>query len=80
MEPDQVPTLQPHQQRVVAEHDELRTRLDKLQAFIGGPRLAEVSLDEWGDLLEQAEAMGHYLAVLARRIARWDTAAPNTGA
>jgi hypothetical protein len=64
--------LQPHQERVVAESNELRGRLMKLAAFIDCNE-AFKALD-WDDrelLRDQREVMGEYLSILERRIARF---------
>lgn len=62
------PRLQPHQQRVVEERDELETRRTKLAAFINGAVFATVSPDERGRLEKQFHFMTQLSAVLADRI------------
>jgi hypothetical protein len=63
-------TLQPHQQRVVAEQQELAERIEKLTAFIAAPRFPEiVPRAEQERLRRQRAAMEAYDAVLLERIA-----------
>lgn len=63
--------LQPHEQRVIAEHAELVSRMKKLTAFRLGAR-AETLPEVERDLLQQQEdAMARYAAVLSKRIARF---------
>jgi hypothetical protein len=64
-------TLQPHQQRVIAERGELAERLDKLNAFIGGELWLKLPEDERDLLVEQRGYMTAYLGVLQRRSARF---------
>ena len=63
-----------HQQRVVDERDELAGRLERLSAFIHGPRFADVPDMEQRLLVAQRVHMRHYLDVLERRIAAWGAA------
>ncbi len=58
--------LQPHQQRVVAERDELNEKLSKLGAFLDGPQVVEPA--EFRRLQLQRTIMSAYLAVLDERI------------
>lgn len=60
--------LAPHQQRVVAERDELADRLAKLLAFFQSPIFAGLSAAEQTRLRSQARFMDGYLAVLGERI------------
>jgi hypothetical protein len=64
--------MQPHQERVVAESNELRERLTKLTAFISGNE-AFNKLDATDQVLlrEQRDVMGEYLDILGHRIARF---------
>lgn len=61
----------PHQYRVIAERDELATRLTALQAFIKSDRFSSVEIAEQGRLLRQELIMVDLLAVLNERIAAW---------
>ncbi len=64
--------LQPHQQRVVAERDELNDRLAKLAVFLDNEETpARVGLDEFGRLSIQKHVMAAYLAILNERIANF---------
>ena len=61
--------LQPHQQRVVAERDELKDRLVKLDDFIEkSPVFQNVDPCEQGRLRLQRSSMSSYLMVLEERI------------
>lgn len=63
--------LDPHQQRVVAEAEELGTKLSALKAFIGSPRLQDVREPERTLLQEQAVHMEAYWDTLQKRIISW---------
>jgi hypothetical protein len=67
-----VTTLQPHQQRMLDERQELAERVEKLDAFHRSPAFKELSIDERCDMREQYIYMLNYLFVLNRRIARWN--------
>jgi len=60
--------LAPHQQRVVAERDELADRLAKLMAFFGTPMFAGLDAAERIRMRTQAHHMGGYLSILGDRI------------
>ncbi len=64
--------MQPHQERAVAESNELRERLTKLTAFISAND-AFKTLDaiDQGLLRRQRDCMMDYLDVLGDRIARF---------
>lgn len=62
-------TLQPHQQRVVAEKADLSERLAKLLGFFQTPVFAALSEAERSRLRNQARFMDGYAAVLEERIA-----------
>lgn len=65
-------TLQPHQQRVVAEHAELAARLGKLTAFMKhdfGDKFMSLPLEEQDLLQRQHAAMQAYSDILVERIA-----------
>jgi hypothetical protein len=70
--------MQPHQQRVVGEHTELRERLAKLDVFIAGPLFRGLPEDDRTLLLEQRHHMSNYALVLSVRIQRFHAAAPAT--
>ena len=57
-----------YQLRVVAERDELRDRLERLETFIQGPKFPEVNVEEQHRLQTQADAMQLYLNILIDRI------------
>lgn len=60
--------MQPHQQRVVDEKDELAEKLTKLNSFIGGTIYDSLSVDERNRLCRQAAVMKDYLDILNDRI------------
>lgn len=60
--------MQPHQQRVVDEKNELSDRLSKLYAFFQGPIFPTLSEAERSRLRNQARFMDGYAAVLEERI------------
>ena len=62
-------SLQPHQERVVAEKTELSDKLSKLLAFFQSPIFSTLSEAEQSRLRNQARFMDGYSAVLAERIA-----------
>lgn len=61
-------TLQPHEQRVVEEKEQLKERLDKLMDFLqkGQPKLIDDK--NWALLQEQCDAMNWYYTILISRI------------
>lgn len=64
--------LQPHQQRVVDEHKELKERHSKLWDFImENPIYLTLPDEEKADLKIQLDAMATYVDVLQRRINRF---------
>lgn len=60
--------MQPYQQRVVEEKEQLNERIDKLYAFTASPNFRLVPEDERARLLRQLRAMGAYSAILHERI------------
>lgn len=64
-------TLQPHQQRVVTERDDLDWELGNLLAFFKTPTFAQLIGAERALLKEQAEVMAEYSRILSIRIARF---------
>lgn len=71
--PTDMTTLQPHQQRVVAERDELVDRLNRLAAFMQSPAFDGVDIAEQSRLQQQRHIMGQLAAVLNARIAAFAT-------
>ena len=65
--------LEPHQQRVVDEKAELDERLAKLDTFTHTAAFERLDGDERSRLLEQANLMTRYSAVLRERIAAFNT-------
>ena len=63
--------LQPYQQRVVQERDELQEKVGKLAEFVRSPGFADVATNDRTLLLEQYQAMTEYVIILSRRIARF---------
>jgi GTP cyclohydrolase III len=68
MPPDTQP---PHIQRMVAERDELLSRIAALALFIdGNPVFDTLPEAEQNDMADQLHHMRRYSAVLMRRVAR----------
>lgn len=67
-----MPTLQPHQQRVVVEKAELDLKLNALNEFTGTETFQDLPSEDRWLLDQQYQAMSAYSAVLARRIARFE--------
>jgi hypothetical protein len=64
--------MQPHQERVVAESNELRERVTKLTAFISGNEtFGKLDAKDQSLLRQQRDIMTEYLDVLGERIARF---------
>lgn len=65
--------MEPHQQRVVTERDELNEKLAKLTTFITGPSPIYVGLPDAEKLRlsRQLTYMTEYSNVLDERIADW---------
>jgi hypothetical protein len=61
--------MQPHEERVVAEKDELDEKIQKLVAFMGGTIFASLSDDERSRLSIQLQHMNGYSEILGQRIA-----------
>jgi hypothetical protein len=64
--------MQPHEERVVAERDQLQERLEKLQAFILTDKMSTLAADEQELLFRQCGHMQQYFNLLNRRIARFN--------
>jgi hypothetical protein len=60
--------MAPHQQRVVAEREELIHKLDKLTEFLKGDLFRTLPTDEQERLTRQHGIMAQYANVLAERI------------
>lgn len=60
--------MQPHQQRVVDEAEQLDERIDKLCSFIGQPPFKLVPEDERDRMYRQLDAMRLYSEILHERI------------
>ncbi|WP_236192326.1 crAss001_48 related protein [Pseudomonas urethralis] len=63
--------LPPHQQRVVAELEQLADRVKKLEAFLATPLYASLPGDEQQLLKMQADAMVLYMGILNTRAAKF---------
>ncbi len=64
--------LQPHQQRVIEERDQLAERLGKLNLFImNNPAYKRLDDYDQMTLVSQASVMGMYLMLLEERIRRF---------
>jgi hypothetical protein len=63
--------LQPHEQRVVAELDELRERTHKLETFVGSRAFVNLAGEDRELLVLQLHLMESLGFVLARRITRF---------
>lgn len=63
--------MQPYQNRVIDERQQLRERLDKIENFLAGDLFRSLSHEEGVLLWAQRGAMAQYLAVLDRRVALW---------
>lgn len=65
-------TLKPHEERVVAERDELEIKRQKLAAFIqGAGAFGDLTLEDQTLLRRQETIMLKYIDVLNDRIARF---------
>lgn len=60
--------LQPHEQRVVEEKDQLKERLDKLRDFLQKGQPSFIDDKNWALLKEQYDAMNWYYTILISRI------------
>ena len=60
--------LQPHEQRVVEEKDQLKERLDKLLDFLQKGQPTFINDKNWALLSEQYDAMNWYYTLLVSRI------------
>jgi hypothetical protein len=60
--------LQPHEQRVVEERDQLKDRMDKLREFLQKGQPKFIDEKNWALLNEQFDAMNWYYTILDSRI------------
>lgn len=60
--------LQPHQQRVMDEKNELSSKIDKLEDFLGTPNFSILNKTDQVLLLAQRDIMSAYLNILYSRI------------
>ncbi|WP_202724584.1 crAss001_48 related protein [Acinetobacter pittii] len=60
--------LQPHEQRVVEEKEQLGDRLSKLREFLAKGQPAFIDDKNWKLLKAQFEAMSQYYTILMARI------------
>lgn len=60
--------LQPHEQRVVEERDQLKDRMDKLREFLQKGQSKFIDEKNWALLNEQCDAMNWYYTILDSRI------------
>lgn len=63
--------LEPYQERVVAEMQQLSTRLEALMTFLDSPPFQQLEIMDRQLLLVQAMHMTNYRAVLAERVSRF---------
>ena len=63
--------LFPHQQRIIEELEELKTKIEKLTVFTTTPFFAELSASDRNLLNTQLSAMKTYGYVLELRIAKF---------
>lgn len=61
--------MRPHQERVIAESNDLREKMNKLEAFIGGEAFKDLDASDKDLLMRQHVFMGAYLDILRQRIA-----------
>lgn len=60
--------MQPYQQRVVEEHDELAEKVSRLTAFVNSDKFIRVDSREQSRLMEQLGVMTQYMGILEERI------------
>lgn len=63
--------MAPHEQRVVAEYDELFEKANKLGDFIGNDIYDKLDEEDQKLLLDQLSAMTEYILILEKRIKRF---------
>lgn len=65
-------TLEPWQDRVVEERDQLKERLGKLSAFIHSEKFDALSAYQQLQLTSQEDSMAAYLDILEERVKNFD--------
>lgn len=65
--------MQPHEQRVVTERDELQSKIEKLSKFLDSETYATLPQSEQERMLRQLRHMNDYREVLDERIAAFPT-------
>lgn len=63
--------MQAYQERVIAESNDLRFKLDKLSEFIGGDVFPKLDMEDRDLLVEQRVFMNAYFETLRQRIRRF---------
>lgn len=61
-------SIQPHEQRVIDEKDQLKDKIDKLLDFIQKGQPSFIDDKNWTLLNEQYDAMNWYYTILISRI------------
>ena len=61
-------SIQPHEQRVIDEKNELKNKLDKLIEFLQKGQPSFIDDKNWALLNEQYDAMNWYYTILVSRI------------
>jgi hypothetical protein len=61
--------MQPYQQRVIEEREQLSVKYNALDTFVNGQVFLNLPGDEQDRLLRQRKIMGEYLEILDERIA-----------
>ncbi len=64
--------MKPYQDRVIAEHRDVQSKLLKLSAMIEGPTFGTLKLRDQDLLKRQLKIMTDYERVLAQRIEEFD--------
>ena len=73
-------TLQPWQERVIEEKEQLGERLQKLNTFLTAQQCLALPFDERCTLVRQAKAMEQYYDILLDRIEQFFETATTKGA
>lgn len=63
--------LQPHQQRVASELNELSEKIARLECFASGKAFDQLDKIDQGLLLAQCDAMRAYATILGLRVLRF---------
>jgi hypothetical protein len=61
--------LQPHQERVITEREDLHGKIERLRAFIYREKFDSIAAEERSRLLKQLAVMKLYREILDERIA-----------